>query len=58
MRWVASGFALVTLAAVALHARTGVTRVLFSVAVAALGLATVVLTIMTGDAGAQAVWGT
>lgn len=57
LRWVASGFGLVTLAAVALHTRTGVTRILLSVAVAALGLATVVLTIMTGDAGAQAVWG-
>ena len=58
LRWVASGFALVTLAAVALHDRTGRRGVLLSVGVAALGLADVVLTIMTGDAGAQAVWGT
>ena len=58
LRWVVSGFALVTLAAVALHSRTGATRLLLAVAVAALGLATVVLTVMTGDAGAQSVWGT
>lgn len=58
LRWVASGFAAAALAATALHNRTGAVRVLLAVAVAVLGLATVVLTIMTGDAGAQAVWGT
>jgi uncharacterized membrane protein len=58
LRWVASGFGLVALAAVALHDRTGPTRILLGLAVAALGIATVVLTVLTGDAGAQAVWGT
>jgi len=57
LRWVVSGFGLVTLVAVGLHARTGATRMLLSAAVAVLGLAAVVLTVMTGDAGAQAVWG-
>jgi uncharacterized membrane protein len=58
LRWVASGFGVVALTATALHERTGAVRLLLSVAVATLGLATVVLTVMTGDAGAQAVWGT
>jgi hypothetical protein len=58
LRWVASGFGLVALAAVALHERTGAVRLVLAAAVAALGLATVVLTVLTGDAGAQAVWGT
>lgn len=57
LRWVVSGFGLVTLVAVALHARTGATRMLLSAGVAVLGLAAVVLTVMTGDSGAQAVWG-
>jgi hypothetical protein len=57
LRWVVSAFGLVTLVAVALHARTGATRMLLSAGVAVLGLAAVVLTVMTGDAGAKAVWG-
>ena len=58
LRWVASGFGLVTLAAVWLHDRTGPTRLVLALAVTVLALGTVVLTVMTGDAGAQAVWGT
>jgi len=58
LRWVASGFGVVTLVAVALHERTGAVRLVLSAAVVLLGIATVVVTVMTGDAGAQAVWGT
>ncbi|KAA1428804.1 DUF2231 domain-containing protein [Nocardioides antri] len=58
LRWVASGFGVLTLAAVALHDRTGVVRILLSAVVVATAVATVVLTVMTGDSGAQAVWGT
>lgn len=57
LRWVASGFGVVTLAAVALHDRAGGVRLLLGAAVAVLAIATTVLTVMTGDAGAQAVWG-
>lgn len=57
LRWVASGFGVVTLAAVWLHDRTGPVRVALSAGVVLLGLATVVATVLTGDAGAQAVWG-
>jgi uncharacterized membrane protein len=57
LRWVVSGFGVVTLAAAALHDRTGPVRLLLSAAVAALAVATIVLTVMTGDAGAQSVWG-
>ncbi len=56
--WVASVFGVVALTATALHDRIGRSRLLLSAAVAVLGVATVVLTVMTGDAGAQAVWGT
>ena len=58
LRWVASGFGIVALLAVWLHDRTGATRVVLAGAVAVLGLATIVVTVMTGDAGAQSVWGT
>ena len=58
LRWVASGFGVVTLVATALHTWTGILRLVLSVGVAGLAVATVVLTVMTGDAGAQAVWGT
>jgi len=58
LRWVAGGFGVVTLVATALHTRTGIPRLVLCVGVAGLAVATLVLTVMTGDAGAQAVWGT
>lgn len=57
LRWVATGWAVVALAAVGLHERAGVVRGLLAVLLVVGSLATIVLTIMTGDAGAQAVWG-
>jgi hypothetical protein len=57
LRLVTSGFALVTILATWLHTRTGPVRVLLSVLVAVGAIATLVWTALTGDAGAQAVWG-
>ncbi len=57
LRWVATGWAVVALAAVGLHERTGVVRVLLAGLLVVGSLATIVLTVLTGDAGAQAVWG-
>lgn len=55
--WVATGFAAVTVLATALHARTGAVRMVLSGLVVVGAVATLVYTILTGDAGAQAVWG-
>lgn len=58
LRWVASGFGVVALAAVALHRKPGAVTGLVSALLVVSALATIVVTVMTGDAGAQAVWGT
>jgi uncharacterized membrane protein len=58
LRWVASGFGVVALVAAWLHGRPGALTVVVSALLAVAALATLVLTVMTGDAGAQAVWGT
>lgn len=57
LRLVNSAFAVVTVAAVWLHDRRGGLRVVLSVLVAVAALATLVWTVLTGDAGARAVWG-
>lgn len=57
LRLIASGYALVTILATWLHSRTGAVRILLGVLVVAGAVATLVWTILTGDAGAQAVWG-
>ena len=57
LRLVTSAFALVTILATWLHTRTGALRILLSVLVAAGAIATLIWTFLTGDAGAQAVWG-
>ena len=56
LRWSVTGFALVAFAAAWLHTRTGPTRVALGVGVGALGVLTLVYTVLTGDAGAQIGW--
>jgi hypothetical protein len=57
LRLFTSGFAVVTIAATWLHARAGAVRYLLSALVVVGAVLTLVWTILTGDAGAQAVWG-
>jgi uncharacterized membrane protein len=57
LRWVTTVFAIVTVVAVWLHARVGAVRVVLSVALVAAAVVTLVYTVLTGDAGAQSVWG-
>ena len=49
-------FAVVTIAAAWLHARTGATRVVLSGGVVVLAVLTLVWTVLTGDAGAKVGW--
>jgi len=56
LRWVASGFGLVTLAAAWWHTRPGAMRVLLTALVAVGAAATGVYVVLTGDAGAQIAW--
>lgn len=55
-RLVVLGFAVAAVAAAALHRRAGAARWVLAVLVAALGVATVVYAVLTGDAGAQVAW--
>ncbi|WP_139980795.1 DUF2231 domain-containing protein [Nocardioides litoris] len=48
--------ALVSFGAAWLHTRTGATRIALGVGVAALGVLTLVYTVLTGDAGAELKW--
>ncbi len=57
LRWIVSGFAVATVVATWLHTRTGPLRILLGLLVVAGAIGTAVWTILTGDAGAQAVWG-
>jgi hypothetical protein len=57
LRLVTSGFAIVTIAATWLHARPGAVRYVLGALVAIGAVGTLVYTALTGDAGAQAVWG-
>ena len=56
LRWVTSGFFVVSLGSAWLHERTGAVRVLLGVVLAASAIATLVWVVLTGDAGARAVW--
>jgi hypothetical protein len=57
LRWITSGFAVVTVLATWLHHRTGAARVVLGLLVAAGAILTVVWIALTGEAGARAVWG-
>jgi hypothetical protein len=57
LRWITSGFAAVTVLATYLHTRTGPTRMVLGVLVVLGAVFTLVWTVLTGDAGARAVWG-
>jgi hypothetical protein len=57
LRLMTSGFAVVTVAATWLHDRAGAVRYVLSALVVVGAVLTLVWTILTGDAGAQAVWG-
>jgi hypothetical protein len=57
LRWVTTGFAVVTVVAVWQHARRGGLRYVLDGLVVVGAVLTLVWTVMTGDAGAQAVWG-
>jgi magnesium-transporting ATPase (P-type) len=57
LRLVTSGFALVTVLATWLHSRTGAVRMVLGALVVVGAVATLVWTFLTGEAGAQAVWG-
>ena len=55
--WVTLAFAVVAVVVGALHRRTGAVRVLLSAVLVVAALATLVSVVLTGDAGARAVWG-
>lgn len=57
LRLVTSGFALLTVLAVLLHDRRGLVRLALCGLVSVAAIATLVYTVLTGEAGAQAVWG-
>ena len=57
LRLMTSGFAVVTVAATWLHRREGAVRYLLSALVVVGAVLTLIWTILTGDAGAKAVWG-
>lgn len=55
--WLTVAFGAVAVVAGWLHARTGATRVALHLAIGLLGLAVLVQAVLTGEAGARAVWG-
>ena len=55
--WVTLAFAAVSVAATALHRRSGALRAVLAVLLVAGALGTIVTVVMTGDAGAQSKWG-
>ena len=57
LRWVTTGFTLVTVVAIWQHARGGGARHALSALVVVGAVATLVYTVLTGDAGARSVWG-
>ncbi len=57
LRWITTGFFVVTVVAVWQHARQGASRYAFGGLVVAAALLTLVWVAMTGDAGSQAVYG-
>ena len=57
LRWITTGFALVTVISVWQHRREGAARYALGILVVIGALLTLVWTVRTGDAGAQSVWG-
>jgi len=57
LRWIASGYGVVTVVATWQHSRSGTSRVVLGALVAVGAVGTLVWTILTEDAGARAVWG-
>ena len=55
--WLTIVFAVVAVVSTLLHRRAGAVRVVLSVALAVSAVSVLVSVILTGDAGAQAVWG-
>ena len=51
------GFVVVALAAGYFHERRGAVRVVVSTLLAVAAVATLVMVVLTGDAGARSVWG-
>lgn len=56
LRWVVLEFAVVAVAAAALHRRVGRSRRVLAVLLAASGIATIVYSVLTGEAGARIAW--
>ena len=57
LRWMTSGFAVVTVVAAWLHDRTGAARIVLNLLVVVGAILTLVWIALTGEAGARAVWG-
>ena len=57
LRWITTGFFVVTVVAVWQHARQGAARYALSGLVVVAAVLTLVWVAMTGDAGSQAVYG-
>ena len=57
LRWIMTGFAIVTVAATYLHDGPGTRRTVLGALVVIGAVLTLVWTALTGDAGARAVWG-
>jgi hypothetical protein len=57
LRWIASAFTVVAVAATYVHNRAGSTRQVLGILVVVGAVLTLVWTVLTGDAGARAVWG-
>ena len=56
LRWIASGFGIVTVAATYLHDREGTRKTVLGALVAIFAVLTLVWVVLTGDAGSRAVW--
>ena len=56
LRWIATGFGIVTVAATYLHDREGTRKTVLGVLVAIFAVLTLVWVVLTGDAGSRAVW--
>jgi hypothetical protein len=57
LRWMVTGFGIVTVATTYLHDLTGTRGKVLGALVVVLAVLTLVWTVLTGDAGARAVWG-
>jgi hypothetical protein len=56
LRWIATGFGIVTVAATYLHERAGTRKTVLGALVAIFAVLTLVWVVLTGDAGSRAVW--